>query len=306
MRHWILVCTALAFIAPAAAAGSPETRNAIAAVEEQFEQLRHGRDVLRKHASNAQRDIRDRQKADDVEQWVCTPEFEKRVESLLRDARGPEEAAPQVALEEAKKLVDGALARAQEVARYWDTQTVFRWHEYWSRFANANRVPLEPNAETSLAAEGLVLEYLNAGDFVNAAIAGARTEARLLHLIRQTSSELALTTNSGNLTFIRRSTSCPPPDPPSPKARIIRVANPNDYFPRAAKRRNEHGDIIVRARVPASGCASEFAIVVSSGYPDLDEAALKVAEACDYSAGSENAKPVESEMDFKVAFRLKQ
>jgi TonB family protein len=306
MRHWILVCTALAFIAPAAAEESRETRNAIAVVEEHFEQLRQGRDMLRKQTSTAQRDIRDRHKADDVEQWVFTPEFEKRVESLLRDARAPEEAAAQVALEEAKKLVDAALARAQEVARYWDTQTVFRWHEYWSRFANANRVPLEPNAETSLAAEGLVLEYLNAGDFVNAAIVGTRTEARLLNLIRQTSSELARTTSSGNLTYIRRSTSCPPANPPSPKARIIRVANPNDYFPRAAKRRNEHGDIIVRARVPASGCPSEFAIVVSSGYPDLDKAALKVAEACDYSAASENAKPVESEMDFKVAFRLNQ
>lgn len=306
MRHWILVGTALAFIAPAGAAGSRESGIAIAAVEEQFGQLRHGRDVLRKDTSTAPRDFRDRHKADDVEQWVVTPEFEKRVESLLRDARGPEEAAAQIALEEAKKLVDGAMARAQEVARYWDTQSVLRQHEYWSRFANVNRLPVEPQAQTSLAAERLVLEYLNAGDFVNAAIAGARTEMKLLQLIRQTSSELARTTNSGNLKFIRRSTSCPPPDPPSPEARIIRVADPNDYYPPAAKRRNEHGDIIVRVRVPASGCASEFAIVVSSGYPDLDKAALKVAEACDYSAASENAKPVESELDFKVAFRLKQ
>jgi len=306
MRHWILGCIALAFIAPVFAAESRETRNAIADVEEQFEQLRHGRDVLRKHASTAPRDFRDRRKADDIEQWVCTAEFEKRVENLLRDARGPEAAAAQIALEDAKKLVDGALARAQEVARYWDTQTVLRWHEYWSRFANANRLPVEPNAQTSLGAERLVSEYLNAGDFVSAAITGARTERKLLELIRQTSSELARTANSEKLKFIRRSTSCPPPDPPSPKARIIRVADPNDYYPPAAKRRNEHGDIIVRVRLPASGCPSEFAIVVSSGYPDLDKAALKVAEACDYSAASQNAKPVDSELDFKVAFRLKQ
>ena len=109
--------------------GSHETRNAIAAVEEQFEQLRHGRDVLRKHASTAPRDFRDRHKADDVKQWVFTPEFEKRVESDCCATRtAPEEAAAQIALEEAKKLVEGALARAQEVARYWDTQTVLRWH----------------------------------------------------------------------------------------------------------------------------------------------------------------------------------
>jgi TonB family protein len=63
---------------------------------------------------------------------------------------------------------------------------------------------------------------------------------------------------------------------------------------------------VIRGRVAASGCATGFAIAVGSGYPDLERAALEVAEACQFSAATENGQPIDSQMNFKVSFRLKQ
>jgi TonB family protein len=62
----------------------------------------------------------------------------------------------------------------------------------------------------------------------------------------------------------------------------------------------------VRARIADSNCATAFAVLVSSGYPELDAAALKVAEASRYLAAVEAGKPVASELTFKVRFELEE
>jgi outer membrane biosynthesis protein TonB len=49
------------------------------------------------------------------------------------------------------------------------------------------------------------------------------------------------------------------------------------------------------------------AIVASSGYPVLDEAAIKVFEATTFQAAvDEDGKPKESEFTFKVMFALRR
>jgi len=61
---------------------------------------------------------------------------------------------------------------------------------------------------------------------------------------------------------------------------------------------------VVRAHIAPTSCATEFAIVASSGYPELDQAALRVAEASTYSAATENGQPVEGYLTFKVKFAI--
>jgi len=46
-------------------------------------------------------------------------------------------------------------------------------------------------------------------------------------------------------------------------------------------------------------------VVVSSGYPDFDQAALRVAEDSTYVAAGERGEPVEGYFTFKVRFTTK-
>lgn len=83
-------------------------------------------------------------------------------------------------------------------------------------------------------------------------------------------------------------------------------ANPFDYYPAASRRRQEQGTPIVQACVDASGALlREPEIVMTSGFPELDAAAIKVAKASKYAAGLEQGVPrPESCIKFKVKFVL--
>jgi len=85
---------------------------------------------------------------------------------------------------------------------------------------------------------------------------------------------------------------------------MTQSAAPEDYYPAAAKQRDEQGEIVVRTHVNASGCASEFALVVSSGYPDLDHGAMQLAEASRYAAAKDGETPVDGYVTFKVRFEF--
>jgi len=85
---------------------------------------------------------------------------------------------------------------------------------------------------------------------------------------------------------------------------MTQSAIPDDYYPAGAKQRDEQGEIVVRTHVNAAGCASEFALVVSSGYPDLDHGAIQVAEASRYAAAKDGETPVDGYVTFKVRFEI--
>lgn len=89
-------------------------------------------------------------------------------------------------------------------------------------------------------------------------------------------------------------------------ARMVRPVSPADYYPAGAKRRKEQGSPIVQACVgPTGELLREPVIVESSGLPDIDAAAVKVAKATRYSAGMANKTPLpESCIKFKINFEL--
>ena len=75
----------------------------------------------------------------------------------------------------------------------------------------------------------------------------------------------------------------------------------------ADNQREETPTSIVQACVDANGQLVNAEIVESSGYPQIDEAALKIARANKYSAGkdSSNKKMKVSCIKFKVKFVIK-
>jgi protein TonB len=104
----------------------------------------------------------------------------------------------------------------------------------------------------------------------------------------------------------------PPAPPPPPRAagtpaKMTRPANPDDYYPPGSIRREEQGSPVVRACVgPGGKLLRDPTITDSSGFPDLDLAAIKVAKATRYAAGTDGGSAMpESCINFKVKFVLK-
>ena len=117
-----------------------------------------------------------------------------------------------------------------------------------------------------------------------------------------------------NTTAIQDVTDKPPPPAPPPPPRVAgtpakmtRPVNPDDYYPPGSIRREEQGSPVVQACVGPNGRLVRDPVVTdTSGFPDLDSAAVKVAKATRYAAGTENGSALpESCIKFKVKFVLK-
>jgi periplasmic protein TonB len=105
----------------------------------------------------------------------------------------------------------------------------------------------------------------------------------------------------------------PPPAPPPPPrvagtpAKMTRGVDVDQYYPPGAKRREEQGAPIVQACVAANGrLAREPVVTETSGFPELDAAAIKVAKASRYTPATDGGTALpESCVKFKVKFVIK-
>ncbi len=123
--------------------------------------------------------------------------------------------------------------------------------------------------------------------------------------------DLPMETNTTAIVDVTDKT--PPPAPPPPPrvagspAKMTRPVNPDDYYPPGSIRREEQGSPVVQACVGPNGRLLRDPVVTdTSGFPDLDSAAIKVAKATRYAAGTEGGSALpESCIKFKVKFVLK-
>jgi protein TonB len=123
--------------------------------------------------------------------------------------------------------------------------------------------------------------------------------------------DLPMETNTTAIADITDKT--PPPAPPPPPrvagqpAKMKSAADPDQYDPPGAKRREEQGSPVVQACVGPNGRLLRDPVVAeTSGYPELDLAAVRVAKASRYTAATENGAGLpESCVKFKVKFVIK-
>jgi protein TonB len=117
-----------------------------------------------------------------------------------------------------------------------------------------------------------------------------------------------------NTTAIQDVTDKPPPPAPPPPPRVAGTPakmrsspDPDQFYPPGAKRREEQGSPVVRACVGANGrLVREPVVTETSGFPELDVAAVKVAKANRYTPGTEGGSPMpESCVSFRVKFVIK-
>jgi len=87
--------------------------------------------------------------------------------------------------------------------------------------------------------------------------------------------------------------------PPSPK-RTIRP----DY-PKGARQRGEQGEVTLEIDVDADGAVTRTKVVVSSGFAELDEAAVKAAQKAKFRPAKSGGRSVASTARLKLDFKLK-
>ncbi len=87
--------------------------------------------------------------------------------------------------------------------------------------------------------------------------------------------------------------------PPSPRKAI------KPDYPRGARQRGEEGDVVVELRVTARGTVERVSIVTSSGFPELDDAALRAVKSARFTPAKRGDTSVPSTARMTLTFRLK-
>ena len=87
--------------------------------------------------------------------------------------------------------------------------------------------------------------------------------------------------------------------PPRPKRNI------KPDYPKGARQRGEQGDVVLEIRVNAAGTVDDVKVAVSSGFAELDAAAVKAARVAKFSPARSGREPVASTARLKLQFKLK-
>ena len=76
-------------------------------------------------------------------------------------------------------------------------------------------------------------------------------------------------------------------------------------YPKGARQRGEQGDVVLEIRVNAAGIVDRVDIVSPSGFPELDEAAVRAARTARFTPAKSGGSPVASTARLKLDFKLK-
>ena len=87
--------------------------------------------------------------------------------------------------------------------------------------------------------------------------------------------------------------------PPRPRTNI------RPDYPKAARERGEQGDVLLEISVGAEGNVDDVAVVSSSGFAELDEAAARAARRARFAPAKSGGRPVASRARLKLEFKLK-
>jgi periplasmic protein TonB len=99
-----------------------------------------------------------------------------------------------------------------------------------------------------------------------------------------------------------------PPRPPQPGTPIRPVSMPasEDYYPSSAKIAGQEGRPMVSLCIAANGKLESADVAESSGFPALDEAAVRLAKAGRYKPATENGQAIRACARLPVKFSLKK
>lgn len=76
-------------------------------------------------------------------------------------------------------------------------------------------------------------------------------------------------------------------------------------YPKGARQRGEQGEVVVEIRVNERGGVDDVKVAVTSGFAELDEAAVRAAKAAKFSPARSGREAVASTARLKLQFKLK-
>jgi protein TonB len=117
-------------------------------------------------------------------------------------------------------------------------------------------------------------------------------------------------------TALSNVTDKPLPPPPKPVERSVvkvlpklntRASQPDweEYYPPSSKRLGEAGTSIIKVCLDEKAKVTDATVQETSGFPRLDEAAVKIAKVYRYLPGTEDGKPVASCFAYRLTWKLK-
>jgi protein TonB len=90
--------------------------------------------------------------------------------------------------------------------------------------------------------------------------------------------------------------------PPSLGASYLH--NPKPVYPALARRLGEEGTVVLQVRVSANGLVDSVSIRRTSGYPELDRAALSAVRQWTFTPASRAGRPVAGWVLVPILFSL--
>lgn len=137
------------------------------------------------------------------------------------------------------------------------------------------------------------------------AVEPVRQAAPEQQLATQTTAPAAITSVAASL-----ATATTAPSPPSPPTLVEArfdadyLRNPAPVYPPMSRRRGEQGKVLVLVAVTPGGRPGEVSLRQSSGYPRLDEAALKAVRAWRFVPARRGETAVATSVVVPITFRL--
>lgn len=102
----------------------------------------------------------------------------------------------------------------------------------------------------------------------------------------------------------------PAPDSAAPRqAKLMAPPRPRTSirpdYPKGARQRGEQGEVVLEISVSADGTVSGVSVVSSSGFPELDEAAVRATRRARFTPAKSDGHPVSSTARLTLSFQLK-
>jgi TonB family protein len=277
------------------------------------------------------RDVRGRTAAEDVDQWLLTPQHEAQLEALRATAQGESDKGDTKAmlatLKTAGELLEPEGYRTAVLEAYWSMQDVFSRHAANLR-ALAARLPPGPSSTADLvrSPEIELVATRVAKDLVDAMAADSEAARQLEgQRLRDGQGDLLRAYNDlrgriaeelskeerdqgTNPEAQPRTTPCPPAVTRTSGSGKPSIASdnqaPETFYPDAMRRGYFEGLVIIEASVSATGCAERAGVYQSSGVAALDDAALRWTEQAGFYPSERDHKAVDGVLQFGVKFQM--
>jgi TonB family protein len=243
------------------------------------------------------KDFRGRLFSEDVQQFI-TPLYQAAFQAPIGSAG-------------ATSLGKTFTERAKSLQDYWSVAPgVVHNRDLWQPFLLHNDLTRDLTHDAAvLAAESSLNALVSSGGAPSADwVTRSRALSKAYVDERSRVARKAALDKSRAITYHKRKSSCPAPaagtsgtDKPRPGPVSHSLA---EFYPVELRRLEIEGLVVLSLKVNSSGCATEAAVIGSSGSDEFDEAALKWVETASFLPAEKDGKPVDGTTPLAMAFKL--